>query len=273
MADRSLQGVIDMHIHAAPDSRPRWYTGIELAEHASAAAMAGFVLKHHDRSTVPDARQVRERYPLLAVHGGLVLNRVAGGLDARIVQTELAAGAKIIWLPTRDGSGERLHRGESTPLALLTRAGEPVPALRRIFQHVAEADAVLATGHASAQEVTAILPAARGAGVRRLVVNHPEIPFLHFAADLQMRWRDEGAMLERCYPRPEAVQGFDQLAREIHAVGAEASVLATDLGRIDLPDPLAGMRQMLDELAGRGINDAELRTMTQVNPRRLLGLD
>jgi hypothetical protein len=76
--------------------------------------------------------------------------------------------------------------------------------------------------------------------------------------------------LERCYPRPEAVHGFDQIAADTRQVGVAHTVLATDLGRRDLPSPLEGLRRLIQALVQRGFSSAEIAEMTCRNPRRLL---
>jgi hypothetical protein len=264
----SLRGMWDLHVHTAPDVRPRWHTALELAALAHEAGMAGFVLKNHNRSTVDLAAEVRRIYPLKA-YGGLVLNRAAGGLDPTTVREAIAAGARFIWLPTQDGCGECLPRGQ-TGLAVVDQRGHLVRELEEILDLVARADAVLATGHIAAHEVEPVVRAARRAGVERILVNHPEIPFLRFPIELQNRLRDEGALLERCYPRPEAMNGFEQIAEEIRQVGVASTVLATDLGRPDLPPPLDGFRRFIHELLLRGISSADITEMTCHNPSRLL---
>jgi hypothetical protein len=265
----SLRGTIDLHVHTAPDVRPRWHTALELAALAQQAGMAGFVLKNHHRSTVELAAEVRSQYPL-KVYGGLVLNRAAGGLDPAAVGEVLAAGAKFIWLPTLDGCGERLARGNADGLAVVDDRGGVLPALQEILKLVSQSQAVLATGHIATHEIEPVVRAARRAGVQRILVNHPEIPFLHFSVDLQKRLRDEGAVMERCYPRPEAVDGFEQIAHETREVGVDHTVLATDLGRCDLPAPLEGFRMLIQAMAQRGFSAAELEEMTCRTPSRLL---
>jgi hypothetical protein len=267
----SLAGKLDVHVHTAPDTRPRWHSALEMAALADAAGMAGFVLKNHDQSTVALAREVRAQYPALLVRGGLVLNRSVGGVDPAACRAALADGARFIWLPTKDGCGERQSLGLDDGLGVIDGCGRITRALREVLEAIAAADAVLATGHVSASEVLPVVQAARAAGVRHVVVNHPEIPFLRFPVDLQARLRDEGAMLERCYPRPEAADGFDQIADEIRAVGVSSTVLATDLGRTDLPSPLAGFRRFIHEMLVRGFTAAELDCMTCSTPRRLVG--
>jgi hypothetical protein len=267
----SLEGVMDLHVHTAPDVRPRWHTALEMGALAEQAGMAGFVLKNHHRSTVELAAEVRRNHRL-KVYGGLVLNRAAGGLDPGNVRAALEAGARFIWLPTQDGCGECLARGQ-TGLAVVDHRQRVVRELEQILELIAHAHAVLATGHIAAHEVEPLVRAARRAGVNRILVNHPEIPFLRFGVDLQKRLRDEGALLERCYPRPEAVDGFEQIAQEARAVGVAHTVLATDLGRRDLPSPLDGFRALIQAMMARGFSAAEVAEMTCHTPLRLVGAD
>jgi hypothetical protein len=266
--DGLLSGVIDLHVHTAPDVRPRWHTALQLAELAGQAGMAGFVLKNHHCSTVEQAAEVRSKYSL-QVYGGLVLNRAAGGLDPPTVGKQLEAGARFIWLPTLDGCGECVVRSKAG-LPVLDLTGRVVRELEEILELVAHAHAVLATGHIAAHEVEPVVRAARRAGVERVLINHPEIPFLSFPVDLQKRLRDEGALLERCYPRPEAIDGFDQIARETREVGVASTVLATDLGRRDLPPPLEGFALLIQAMCQRGFSAEEIATMTCRTPLRLV---
>ena len=129
---------------------------------------------------------------------------------------------------------------------------------------------MLATAHVAADEVLTLVQIAAARGVRRILVNHPEIPFLDYPVELQQRLRDAGAWLERCYPRPEAVDGFRQIADQIRQVGADSTILATDLGRRDLPPPVEGLRRLIHELLELGVSPAEVRRMTVQNPDRLL---
>jgi hypothetical protein len=261
----SLRGVFDSHVHTAPDIRPRWHTALELAELARAAGMAGFVVKSHHESTVGRAAEVRKHYPELKVYGGVTLNRACGGIDSRVVGRELAAGARVVWLPTLDGRGQDPASG----LAVTDSSGGVLPEVRRVFACVAAADAVLATGHISADEVLPLVQCARRDGVRRILVNHPEIPFLNLPVDLQRQLSQEGALLERCYPRPTAPHGFDDVGDPMLQTGPESTVIATDLGRTDLPSPLAGLRRLIFELQQRGIDERQLAAAARRRPLEL----
>ncbi len=258
-----LTGAWDTHVHTAPDNRPRHHTAEEYAALAAAAGMAGVVLKNHDEPTVTLAEAARASQPGLAAFGGVTLNRSAGGLDSALVEQTLAAGGRVIWLPTKDGAGA------GGGLRVTDDAGAVLPDVLAIFERIAAADAVLATGHVGAHEVLAVVQAARRAGVRRILVNHPEIFFLHYSIDLQKALRDEGALLERCYPRPQGT--FDEIAEQMRAVGVESTVLATDLGRVDLTPPVEGLRELIAAMLARGFSEGEIHVASRRNPAALFG--
>lgn len=269
-ADVDLAGAFDFHVHTAPDVRPRTHTALELAELAAAAGMAGFVVKSHTEPTTGRAAAVRARFPDLKVYGGITLNAAAGGIVALNVRATLAAGGRIVWLPTVDGRGERSGKKLAGGIAMTDAQGRVTAELRAVLETVAEADAILATAHAADYELLPVVRAAREVGVKRILVNHPEIFFLQFSVDLQQELRDAGAVLERCYPRPEAADGFGQIARELREVGVDSSILATDLGRADLPSPIDGLRRMIHELKQRGFSGKEISRLTRENPLKLL---
>jgi hypothetical protein len=62
-AQVSLQGVIDIHVHADPDSRPRSIDAIDLAKMAKARGMRALVLKSHYEPTASMAYLVRKAVP------------------------------------------------------------------------------------------------------------------------------------------------------------------------------------------------------------------
>ena len=82
-----LDGVIDLHVHTAPDVIHRTYNDLELTDAAVRAGARAIAIKGHHCGTVARA-SLCNAYNR-AVHGdnsfymygGLVLNREAGGLN------------------------------------------------------------------------------------------------------------------------------------------------------------------------------------------------
>ena len=59
-APSALSGVIDIHAHTDPDSRPRSIDALDLAKMAKARGMRGLVLKNHFEPTAAQAYLVRK---------------------------------------------------------------------------------------------------------------------------------------------------------------------------------------------------------------------
>jgi hypothetical protein len=268
-----LDGVIDLHVHAGPDVRPRKMTGLELARAARAAGMRGLVFKNHHVPTVLAAAVLREAVGGLEVFGGLALNESVGGLNPAAVEVALRLGAAEIWMPTLDAAHERAFRGQAgSGITVLDGRGHLLEPVHEILRLLAATEAILGLGHLSLPEMAVLLPAAQACGIQHILVNHPEINFLDLSPAAQRKLAGPGVFFERCYVRANSAVDWDGFAAGIRAVGVETTVLATDLGQPENPDPVAGMKEMLHELARRGFTRRELEIMACRNPAMLLGL-
>ena len=104
----SLNGVIDMHVHTAPDICQRTYNDLELTSVAVHTEARTVVIKGHRCPTMTCSAwyNVHNRTVFdsnsFAMYGGLVLNYKAGRLNPKAVQTTLEMSAKVIWLLTVD---------------------------------------------------------------------------------------------------------------------------------------------------------------------------
>src|SRR3974377_2119409 len=95
-----LNGVIDIHVHADPDSVPRSIDAIDLARLAKERGMRGIVLKSHYEPTASLAYVVAKVVPGIAVFGGIDLNRSVGGVNpAAIEHMVLLKGGlgRVVW--------------------------------------------------------------------------------------------------------------------------------------------------------------------------------
>lgn len=281
-----LAGVVDVHVHSAPDTVPRRLDDVEVARAAAAAGMRGVVLKNHQFPTADRARLAATLVPGIDVLGGVVLNAAAGGLNEAAVRAALAVGGRIVWMPTlsaenfrrymrRTGGSAHLRQlGTGQKVVRVTVAGAPVAALDPILDLLAAHDAVLATGHLSPEETRVVIARARALGVRRILVTHPEQPIMAMPLELQRELADDGVFLERCYIN--LIEGHTDPARllaEIRALGVEHVVLSTDLGQSHNPPPVEGMRAYHEVLLAAGLTEAEWQVLAVQNPSRLLGLE
>jgi hypothetical protein len=139
---------------------------------------------------------------------------------------------------------------------------------------IARHDLVLATGHLSRDEIFTLVDGALEAGVSTIVVTHPEFPSQRISPEDQVALADKGALMERAFTTPYTGKcTWEQIFEATRAVGAERTVLATDLGQIFNPPVEDGLALMADQFLGAGFSEEEVRTMAVENTRRLAGVD
>lgn len=272
-----LTGTIDVHIHTAPDLRPRKLDALEAARQAAARGMRAIVLKSHWALTTDRAAMAEQVVTGVRVFGGLVLNHAVGGFNPDAVEAALTLGAVQIWMPTLSAAAHQ-HPPPPHGLTLADARGTLRPSVHDVLRLVAEHDAILGTGHLSTPEILQLVPAARAAGVRKLIITHPEHPPVFMPAALQEELRDRyDVMFERCFisllpsadyePIP-----FTALGNVIRRVGHESTLLSTDLGQPNNPYPVAGLARFIALLRADGFSPAAIDRMSRQNPANLLGI-
>lgn len=192
MSPRLISGVADLHVHGAPSLVPRH--GLD-AEVVGAHAQVGVdlaVLKAHEGSTAERAAlaAVQAATDGVRVIGGVVLNSPVGGANPDAVEVAARLGGRVVWMPTvsapahvRSAARPELsvHRTLSfRQVDVLDDAGALLPAWQEVLDVVAAHDLVLASGHLTCAEALVLFRAARAAGVRRMLLNHPRMPFLQW---------------------------------------------------------------------------------------------
>ncbi len=281
-----LAGAVDLHIHTAPDIRHRKGDDLEITRRASEAGMRAIVLKSHLEPTASRATIAQRLYPGVKVFGGIALNHSCGGLNPLAVEVALQMGAKIVWMPTISAENDLGFTGigkarESYGLVeggrgitILDENGGILPAVASILEIVAHKDVILATGHLSLRETLALVSAARSAGVRKILVNHPEIDRTRLPLDVQKQLAEDGAYLERCFVVTKMGPRYScaQLAAIIREVGPGSTVMATDLGQAGNPWPHEGMLEYISGLLQGGISRTDIQRMAKSNPAALLNL-
>jgi hypothetical protein len=290
--DNVLAGVIEMHVHGAPDITPRVVHEIELAQKVKEAGMRGVVFKCHDFITNDRAYMVKLMVPGVELFGGIVLNEPVGGINPVAVETMLkfiGGLGRYVWLPTRDAAYQKAakaNKPDAGGVRVTDSAGAVLPDVRKVMKIVAKADAILGTGHIGPKESVAVVKAAKEEGVRKIVITHAMQDPLFMSLEDMKRCAEMGAYIEHCYlshllgPTSPAA-GFqdkkgvsmEAFVKAIKEVGAERTVVATDLGQTHNPTPVDGMRDFIRQLMKKGVTEAEVGLMTRRNPARLLGLE
>jgi len=289
-------GFYDLHIHTAPAPFVRIGDSIDIARWCAEAGMAGVGIKSHFESTVSKVHHARRGipdYPGFKIFAGVALNRGVGGINPGAVEIALDQGARIVWLPTFDahahalafgGAGEygfksmRLaFKGASRPRGDYStlRDGKLTDDAREVIDIIAAYDAVLASGHASREEIFAVFEYARSRNVKRLVVTHPEflVPNLDVATMKELA--AEGAMMEfcavNCFPMSPTVT-LDRVKEMIMEVGPQNVIISSDSGQPFNPRPPEAFRTYLQCLHEKGVGEDAIRQMCIANPERLLGI-
>ena len=271
----SLVGVVDLHAHAGPDSRPRSVNDIEAARLAQAAGMRAILLKNHFTMTADRAAIAMAEVDGIEIFGGVVLNRAVGGINPEAVRqmaTFSGGRGKVVWLPTFDAEHYVTEAGGGAPFVSVVGNGEPLPAVLEVFDLIAEHDLTLAMGHSSPEEVLRLIPAAKERGVERILVTHV---FGQDATMDQMReMADAGAIMELDWLAVYSGNlPLEDYVTAINELGEFAFVMSSDLGQAGNPAHADGLRAYIRAMRDAGISTDAIDVMARRNPARLLGLD
>jgi hypothetical protein len=291
---RVLKGSVDLHVHPAPSPLPRRVDAVEAAQAAESIGMRAIVVKSHHHSTVTDVLALgRDLNGLpVKVYGGIALNSAVGGLNPYAVDLALKLGGRIVWFPTI-GSPQHIahhaahpdlkfpklavHVREERPIDVLDENGELRPEVYDIIGLIKEHDAILASGHMAPDRILAVFEAAHAAGVRRLLVNHPNF-VVEATHEQGRRFVELGAVIEHSLCMYDDRSSFynwdiDVLLGWIGAVGADRSTLGSDLGQMKNPLPSEAFTNIVGQLLDAGLGEADVEAMVRRNPARLLDLE
>jgi hypothetical protein len=287
----SLEGVIDLHAHVAPETTllnfRRSVNAIEAAQLARIYGMRGIVFKEHHVETASWAYLVSQMVPGIELFGGIVLNRAVGGINPVAVEAmALSRGGhgRVVYMPTVDSE----YRNPGSPNVVpVSRNGKLLPEVHDVLKVMAKHNLGLSTGHVSPEEVVMLIRAAKAAGVNKIYVQHPN----HGGLVMSMAQMKEavglGALIEIVLSGegltgggPKVVNAENpvmdygpQKIADIRALGPENVVVTSDLGQPGRVNHAESFRMALAVLAEAGFSQAEIDVMTKRNPARFLGLD
>lgn len=250
-----LDGVIDIHIHTAPDIKPRLESDIEVAINSKMESMGAIVLKSHSEPTSGRAKVASEitEFP---VFGGVVLNNSVGGLNVDAVRSCAAMDGKFIWFPTTSARSVKFD----------------FESVEEIIHVVADNGLVLATGHLKPEQIFNLIDIARSHGVWKIIVNHPFAEVVSATLDEQVEM-SRHAYLEHCFVTcMEQHRNLDPLniKDSIEVVGADRCIMATDFGQPHNPSPSEGMKMFINKMMDLGVKKSEIHSMSIKNPRNLI---
>lgn len=271
--------MFDSHVHAAPDIVDRRSADSALGRAYATAGATGFVLKAHYESTVGRARAVADATGL-TVHGGVALNQHTGGVNPAAVAAALAAGGRVVWMPTADAHTQaraglpRLcdHDARLPQHAYAIPPVDPRTqgAVDLVLAMVVDHDAVLATGHLSGEECRWLSERARQFGITRLLFTHPSYTVPGLEPSEVRDLLEHGGFAEitayQLLHQPGCTPAM--LARVAEAAGP-ALVLSSDAGQPGSPSAPQALRLLVDTLVGEGLDQGWLEDAASVTPAAL----
>ncbi|WP_124068080.1 DUF6282 family protein [Clostridium sp. E02] len=285
MSKVSLKGIIDMHVHSNPDIRQRAYNDFELMEAAIRVQARAIVLKTHQGTTMDRAFLCNLHNQLMhhgdndfTMFGSVTLNKQVGGINPYAVESGLKLGAKVIWLPTQSARNHKEKLNQSTNDCVeVINDNQIAPELKDVFRLIKDHNAVLGTGHISPLECLRVTEAARDAGVKKIVITHPEWWLVGMSLDDQVRLvKDYDVILEHCFAQPLGGGKYkSNLAMNLEAIqtcGYKNVMVSTDGGQVENPNWEIAMEEYMQYLVDNGITQKELYHMTHGIQDELLDL-
>ena len=187
--------------------------------------------------------------------------------DFELMEAAIRTGARAIVIKTHQGTTVDVFRD-----------GKVVPELKDVFQLIKDFDVVLGTGHISPEECFRMVEAARDAGVKKIVVTHPEWWLVGMSLEDQIRIvKDYNVILEHCFAQPmgggKYKSNLPMNLEAIKACGYKNVMVSTDGGQVENPNWEIALAQYIGYLADNGISRDEIHYMTHTIQSGLLGLE
>ncbi len=284
LAMAQLDGVIDLHVHCAPDSGPRSVDALDVARIARRLGVRALLFKNHYAPTASLAYLVGQAVDGIEVYGGIALNRSVGGINPEAVRHMARTTGRlgrVVWMPTFDS--EHYHRvfRPNPGHVPISRDGQLLPEVKQVLALMAEENLALATGHSSPAESLLLIQEARARGIGRIIVTHPLPAPVAMSVEQQKQAAQLGAFLEYPFnpllpPNPDWPGGtatIEEYAQAIRDIGPEHVILSSDLGQPLNPIHTDGLLAFFAKLREHGFTQAEIDRMAKQNPARFLGLE
>lgn len=276
-AEELRVGAYDLHVHSSPSVFARAMDGMELVRDADACGMAGVMLKSHYEPTALRAEMINKYSGCKAkAYGGIALNWPVGGLNVYAVHEACKAGAKIVWMPTRD-SARSLEFGnmpgdffDRPGITIFDENGSIKPEVYDIMDTVKQYDRILATGHLSTAESIALCKAGRERNVR-MILTHPEFSRTLVAPEIQKELADLGVLIEKnWYNICEKSVTAEQMVSHIKTVGVSRCYIATDRGQAGCKAPAEAYKRFIMVLLEAGLTQEEIYDLSHSVPKTIV---
>ena len=167
-----------------------------------------------------------------------------------------------------------MSRGASSFSAQTTSLFAP---LREIFELVAKNDMVLDPCHSGTKDRFVVVREAKKAGVKRMVVTHPNWNVTKMTLEQQVELSKMGAYMTLFaygdipnFNNPNCDPLY--LLEAVRQIGPEHLIIASDLGTVVNVPPVEGLKLFVRILLASGVPKQDIRRMCVDNPHALLGV-
>ncbi len=278
--DDIWKGSIDMHIHPGPDPlAERPLDSVKVACMARNAGMKGIVLKSFSYNTASDAFLIeRNLTPELRVFGSVVIGyTTTGGLAhaAETIEAMAKIGCKVLWFPAMDAKHCRTYLGREGGISILDDHKNLKPEVYDILKVAKQYRMVVCSGHMSYEESTKMFDATIELGITKMVATHPLAELSRFTLEEIKELAAKGIYIEHVYgtlmPRLGSMDPSDYVDC-VKLVGAERSLMGTDLAQVWDMSPADGMRHFIAMMIQFGCAPEEVELMCKKNPATLLDI-
>lgn len=276
---QTLQGVIDIHAHCHPDKTGRSLDAFELAKLYRDRGFRGMVLMNHFDPTAGLAHLVQKQVPELEVFGGIVLNRLVGGINPAAVEhfIRIEGGCgKIVYMPTLDSENEVRRNNPTAPCVRISEDGQLLPEVVSMLERIAKHGLVMSTGHSSPEEVLLLTREAKKRGVEQILATNPMFPSIRMSVEQMQEAAELGADIEfiyYCVGMHPPMATMEEYATAIKAIGPERCILSSCGGQIWMPIHTFAWEELFRGMRQHGLTEDEIGLMSKANPARLLGLE
>ena len=290
--DPILKGTIDTHVHTEEEYailEDGSMDIIQLARRAQEKGMRAIVVKSLTFETATRAYLAQKQVPGIEVYGGLTLDLSVGGMNpaAVVAMSKFKlVNAKMVWMPVFDSKASVLASGAARKYVKVSENGKLTPESIATLDTIAKYGFSIGTAHLGADEALMIVRAARARNIPVVVTHALQKPVsmsmeqMKEAASLGAYiehtafgdWKGEDSHFFTSFYLNQPRIKVDEVFRCIRAVGAEHTILATDMGQAFSPGPPDGLKWFIMSLQKMGITDREINLMVRQNPARLLNL-
>lgn len=284
--DGLLNGVSDIHIHAAPDTKERLIDELSFAKAAKQAGYRSIMFKSNEFSCHDRAWLIRECVPDFEVFGSLCMNSVVGekvNVNAALSAIKTTGNlCRCIWMPTQSASYQiKTYKLPGSGIPVVDSSQNVLPEVVKVMEICAEANIIFATGHSSPEENLILAKKAQEIGVKKFVVTHANSNIWKMTHDQIKKAMELGAFIEYSYITnlwgkgtglPDFTRMTEKEFTDFAKINPRQSFITTDLGQPGMPHPLDGMRQCIRALMQANISQADIDLLVRNNPSKLMTL-